>query len=564
MLLLGILLCWVLPARALTLEAEHALLSQVYAVLGQAESGTVPAQPFCATPFLLEARAALGAEGRQQLAKALQRPLLPREYRSPSGHFRIHYDLSGRNGVDTTGAGDGNRVPDYIDTVAVTLDQVWELEVGQLGYASPPADGGAGGGEEYDVYIVQLGSGGAYGYTYPEQGGTRSSSYLELDNDYTDAIYTQTRELEALHATVAHEFFHALQFGYYQGSDGVWWQEASSTWMEEVAYPEVNDYLQYLSGFLRQPEKALDSGSSFSSDYHIYGACLFAHFLDQRFGRGLIRATWEELGHRASASLEHFDRAIRQEVPGGLGGVMGEFAVWNYLTGNRYRPPSRYPDGDRYPQTVPARLNTLAKVAVEDSGEVDHLGSAYVLLEPRLQPGGVVLEVQTDRGQWSRQVLLISRDSVEVRSLARGPLPLSGWDRYDEVVLVLAQTELSGSGYGYTVRAEYDPDLIDEPVPQRSSLAQNYPNPFYLGRQVHTAISFALSQPSTSTTLSIFSAEGQLVRRKYLGVRAARNHTEVWDGNNEVGKPVASGIYYYVLQGDDFKAFRTLAVVREQ
>ena len=563
MLLLGILLCWALPLHALTLEAEHALLSQVYAALGQTESGTTPAQPFCATPFLLEAHAALGAEGRQRLAKALQRPALPREYRSPSGHFRIHYDLSGRNTVDSTD-GDGNRVPDYIDTVAVTLDRVWELEVGQLGYQAPPVDGGAGGGDEYDVYIVQLGSGGAYGYTYPEQGGTRSSSYMELDNDYTDAIYTQTRELEALHVTVAHEFFHAVQFGYYQGSDGVWWQEASSTWMEEVAYPEVNDYLQYLSGFLRQPEKSLDSGSSFSSDYHIYGSCLFAHFLDQRFGRGLIRAIWEELGRRGSAGLEHFDRAIRQEGAGGLGGAMGEFAVWNYFTGSRYRLHPRYPDGDQYPQVPPTRLNTLTKVAVADSGEVDHLGSAYVLLEPRLQPGGVVIEAQTEGGQWSRQVLLISRDSVEVRPLAGGSLRLAGWDRYEEVVLVLAEIEQSGNGYGYTVTAEYDPDLIDEPGPQNSALAQNYPNPFYLGRQKHTAISFNLSQPSTSTTLFIFSVEGQLVRRKYLGVRAARSHTEVWDGANEEGQPVGSGVYYYVLQGHGFTASRALAVVREQ
>ncbi|MBI2503287.1 MAG: hypothetical protein HYW07_08645 [Candidatus Latescibacteria bacterium] len=370
--------------------------------------------------------------------------------------------------------------------------------------------------------------------------------------------------MEALHATVAHEFFHAIQFGYYQGSEGVWWQEASAVWMEEVAYPEVNDYLQYLSGFLRQPEKALDSGSPFSTDYHIYGASLFAHFLDLRHGRGLIRAIWEELGRRASASLDYFDDAIRQEVPGGFSGVMGEFAVWNYFTGSRYRLPSRYPDGDQYPQVVPARLNTLAKVAVEDSGAVDHLGSTYVLLEPRLQPGGVVLEAQTPGGQWSRQVLLVWRDSVEVRSLAGGQLRLAGWDRYDQVVLVLAVTAPSGNSYEYTVAAEYDPDLIDEPVPQISSLAQNYPNPFYLGRQDHTAISFDLSQPSTSTALSIFSAEGRLVRRMYLGLRAARTHTEVWDGADEEGQPVGSGIYYYVLEGDGFKASRTLAVVREE
>jgi len=560
-MLLLLILCWALPAGALTLAEEQALLAQVGVVAGREEGAAPPDHAFCGTPLLVEARAALGAEGRRQLAKLLQRPALPRQHRSPSGHFRIHYELSGRNRVDPAD-GDGNQVPDYVDTVAAALDRAWELEVGQLGYQAPPGDGGLGGGDEYDVYLVQLGSGGAYGYTYPEQGGNRSSSYLELDNDYTDAIYVQTRGLDALHATVAHEFFHAIQFGYYQGSDGVWWQEASSTWMEEVAYPEVNDYLQYLSGFVGQPGKSLNSGSGFSADYHIYGACLFAHFLDLRHGRDLIRAIWEELGSRSSAGLEHFDRAIRQEVPGGFGGVMGEFAVWNYLTGSNYRLPSRYPDGDRYPKVGDTHLNTLAKVAVADSGQVDHLGSAYVVLEPRLQPGGVVVEVQTPRGRWSQQALLIGRDTVEVRALAGGQLRLAGWDRYDQVVVVLAQNDQVGNSYEYTVAAEYDPELIDEPVPQRSTLAQNYPNPFRPGQQPHTAITFGLSQPSTRTALSIFTAEGQLVWRRYLGVRSARTHTEVWDGTNEAGEPVGSGVYYYVLEGDDFSASRALAVVR--
>lgn len=561
-MLLLVILCWALPAGALTLAAEQALLSQVQAVLGQQQA--LPREhPFCGTPLLVEARAALSPAGRQQLARALQRPALARQSLSPSGHFRIHYDLSGRNGVAPADA-DGNRVPDYIDTVAAALDRAWVLEVEELGYQAPPSDGGAGGGDEYDVYMVQLGSGGAYGYTYPEQGGNRSSSYLELDNDYTDAIYVQTRELEALHATVAHEFFHAVQFGYYQGSDGVWWQEASSTWMEEVAYPEVNDYLQYLSGFLRQPEKSLDSGSGFSADYHIYGACLFAHFLDLRHGRGLIRAIWEELGSRSSAGLEHFDRAIRQQVPGGFNGVMGEFAVWNYLTGSNYRLPSRYPDGEAYPQVGVTRLNTLEESVSADSGQVDHLGSAYVVLEPRLQPGGVNLAVQTRSGRWSQQALLISRDSVEVRPLSGGQLRLAGWDRYDQVVLVLAETEQSGNGYEYAVAAEYDAGLIDEPVPVRSTLAQNYPNPFRPEQQGHTAISFGLNQPSTNTALAIFSSEGQLVWRRYLGVRAARTHTEEWDGTNESGALVGSGIYYYVLEGDGFRASRALAVVREE
>ena len=139
-----VILCWALPASALTLEAEQVLLSQVRAALGQEETHA-PAHPFCGTPLLVEARAALSPAGQQRLAKALQRPALPREHLSPSGNFRIHYDLSGRNRVDPAD-GDANQVPDYIDTVAAALDRAWDLEVGQLGYQAPPVDGGGWGG----------------------------------------------------------------------------------------------------------------------------------------------------------------------------------------------------------------------------------------------------------------------------------------------------------------------------------------------------------------------------------------------------------------------------------
>ena len=91
-------------------------------------------------------------------------------------------------------------------------------------------------------------------------GAVTTSSYLEIDNNFTDPGYKQTRGLDALRVTIAHEFHHAIQFGYYAKFDGSWWQESTSTWMEEVAYPHIDDYLQYLTYFLGEPQRALNSG----------------------------------------------------------------------------------------------------------------------------------------------------------------------------------------------------------------------------------------------------------------------------------------------------------------
>ena len=580
-LLLILCLLLPLPIRAKTLveqayeagilDIETAL---IYRLQGARDPESIPAEyreapvrPFCGTPLILQASQAsqyLSSDYGRRLAKILARPFTERELVSPSGNFRVHYDLTGSKAVSLTDD-DGNSVPDYIDEVIRTLDQTWALQVDSLGFDPPPTDGGLGGGPEYDVYVVDLGRGGAYGYTYPEMGGNTTHSYLELDNNYTDLIYSQTSGLDALHVTVAHEFSHGIQFGYYQGNDGVWWQEATSTWMEEVAYPEVDDYLQYVSSFLGYPEKSLDSGNRFSSDFHIYGASIFAHFLDQRYGRYLIRTIWEELGRRANAHLENFDYVIRQEGKGDLAETMSEFALWNYFTGPRHRQ-GYYHEGDKYPavRLRDIHIDTNApKSLVKHSDEVDHMASTYLHLQPRLESGGVTLDFQKERGQWNRQLILASLDTVEIRPVSTTSIQIPGWDRYEDIVLVLTEIDLSGFAYEYALSVEYDPDLIDAPAPEDLRFAQNFPNPFRPEVHLRTVFSFDLDRPSSDTRLSIFTTDGRLVRRYDLGRLAARTYTRTWDGRNADGELVGSGIYYYMLQTAGKRAVRTLAVLRE-
>jgi hypothetical protein len=416
------------------------------------------------------------------------------------------------------------------------------------------------------VHLVELGRVGAYGYTYPEANGTTTYSYLELDNNYTDAIYRQTRGLDALHVTVAHEFSHAIQFGYYQGSDGIWWQEATSTWMEEVAYPEVDDYLQYISSFLLSPERSLDSGSRLaSSDFHIYGAALFAHFLQQRYERDLIRRIWAEIAARASASMEHFDRVLRTVASGGMGSATAEFAVWNYLTGDRYRD-GYYPEGDKYPAAKRVELSVdpaLSMKPIVHDGSVDHLGSTYLSLDPGLLGGGITLDLTGSRGVWHPQVLLLSRDRIEIRPLTGSSAVVPSWDQYDNVVLVLTETDLTGVAFGYSASVTYDPGLIDAPPPEAFALRASFPNPYRPDLGGVATIPFDLHESSQTNRLAIYGSDGQLVWQRDLGQRPARTHRETWDGCNQDGEPVGSGIYYYVLETDQAKAARALALVRE-
>jgi flagellar hook assembly protein FlgD len=88
-------------------------------------------------------------------------------------------------------------------------------------------------------------------------------------------------------------------------------------------------------------------------------------------------------------------------------------------------------------------------------------------------------------------------------------------------------------------------------------LAQNYPNPF----NPSTVISFQLPVDSEAS-LKIYNLNGQLVKLLVAGKLEAGRHKVVWDGKNEAGVPVASGVYVYVLKAGDFTAQRKLVLMK--
>ena len=562
------------------LDRETAMLYELYGVLDPdsmpAEYRQPPGPATCGTPAIARARAAreeFSADYRRSVDKLLQqRPSLDRSVLSPSGYFRVHYSLDGFDAVDPTDE-NGNDIPDYIDLAAAALDSAWRLEIDVLGYKEPPSDGGAGGGVEYDAYVVELGRTDKYGLTQAERFGATSPSHMRIDNNYTDATYGRvsacigavgTRELDALHVTTAHEFFHAVQFGYYHGTDGQWWEEASSTWIEEVAYPEADDYLQYVCDFILAPDRSLDSGSAFSAGTRIYGASIFAHFLDQRYHRDLIRTIWEQHGRRANASTDNFDHALRDATPGGLADVVSEFALWNYFTGVRHRD-GFYEEADKWPTVLVQTHHPVDGATIEVEGRLDHLASAYIKLDPQLLQGGLILETELDRGGWIRQLALVSSDEVEILRTPDTVTPLSvpDWDTYQEIVLILTNTERVGIGFRYVVTAEYDHTLTERPIPPAFALGDSYPNPFLPKAHSRVTIPFELNRPSFVTRMSIFTARGELMRRYDLQSLAPNAHIQAWDGRNEADKLVGSGIYYYVLEADGAEAEGSLTLVRD-
>jgi hypothetical protein len=94
-------------------------------------------------------------------------------------------------------------------------------------------------------------------------------------------------------------------------------------------------------------------------------------------------------------------------------------------------------------------------------------------------------------------------------------------------------------------------------APEAFYLSQNYPNPF----NPTTRITFGLKEPA-AVSLRIYDAAGRLVRVLVAGNRPAGNYSELWDGRDNGGRAVASGIYFYRLDAGSFSQTRKMALLR--
>ena len=104
--------------------------------------------------------------------------------------------------------------------------------------------------------------------------------------------------------------------------------------------------------------------------------------------------------------------------------------------------------------------------------------------------------------------------------------------------------------------------LLTALIPKETALLNNYPNPF----NPETWIPYQLAE-SAEVTLTIYDMNGVIVRRLALGHQIAgmytsRTRAAYWDGRNQLGEPVASGLYFYTLTANDFTTTRRMLMLK--
>lgn len=399
-------------------------------------------------------------------------------YDSPEGHFKIHYTEDDAHGDAVYGSdGDEGTVPSYVTALAGYLDHSWTKTITNMGYSAPPSDGTAGGDGKLDVYLVDM---NALGYTSFDS--DPSDVYIVIENDFEgfpENLDPDDQRQGAQKVTAAHEFFHASHFQYTTNifANG-WWMEATGTWMEDIIYPEVKDYLNYTgfkyddindngrwdsgetwykidgvtsAGTTSRPDRWFDRPQyslNSTEASHEYGTIVFVKYLSGKYGEEAIRSVWERVGSGSTALA-----AISNELLSRGTSLAAEFPL---LQSANYRRD--YPDGVRYPPVRHEAAYTSYPQSV--SGTLDHLSSHYYAFQPdtassaidftfnNMHSGSIFVKLILSRvsGGYDEKDIVLDSPTVYYQMKDFGTS-----STYSKAVMIIMNTASAEDGKAYSV-----------------------------------------------------------------------------------------------------------------
>ncbi len=275
-------------------------------------------------------------------------------------------------------------VPAQVQLTADVFAEVWTAIVDDAGYRPPLPDTdseNAGPDDRLDVYLADIGGIGAgyYGFCNSddpqatESAHPQVSAYCVLDDDFSPDQFGGD-PLTSLRVTAAHEFFHAVQFGYDYWED-LWFMEGTAAWAEELVYDEANDNHRYLGGSqLSRPWIPLDNTEGNTA----YGSWVFWQFLTELLGDGeipdptVVREVWEA-AEGDTTSMQ----ALRATLADRDSSFQEAYTLFGTVNLN---PDTFYEEGETFPTTpTVTRGMRLSEERLQrrTTATLDHLTTDY-------------------------------------------------------------------------------------------------------------------------------------------------------------------------------------------
>jgi len=483
-------------------------------------------------------------EQQLYLQRIMEPPLRQRSMVSPSGKFSLYWDEDGLNAVPLADPG-GNGVPDYIDSAMVIFDRVWQIEIDTLGFQPPPDDNGIPV-TTYPIYFTDM---IYYGLTYPSMidipslPGTNYTSYIEIENDF---MGFPSEGLAGLKVTAAHEFNHAMQFGYNVRTEDFYFYEMTSTWMEDIVYPTINDYYQYLNPFF---EIFSNTSFNFYNSYSVfpYANCLYLKMLAKQYGPQIVTLIWDRI--KTENSLTAIARAISlPPYHTSWLASLNQYAVWLYFTGSRTISDQYFIESADFPELI---IKYGDQISVDSTFirtfSISDLANRVLLLDS-LNNHSILYDIEvrdypeagflTIRNQQESQLNLVNHLYFEPISAA------------DSLILILTNAGLQDTSFSVQV-------YLDS-IPPDSQGLKNItfgPNPVNIAAGQRW-IDFRNLPPQSE--LYIFTINGRSV--VHIGNISDSNLR--WNLTNARGETVATGIYLFRIKGRKFSMSGKIAIIR--
>ena len=160
--------------------------------------------------------------------------------------------------------------------------------------------------------------------------------------------------------------------------------------------------------------------------------------------------------------------------------------------------------------------------------------------------------IGVSKSSWSNGLVNWVNQGIAPICIDESPFPV--WDDWEASQRDLFITDISGQiVYKENITSGIPSNISDvifsylatedNPVPIEFHLEQNYPNPF----NGKTIINFSLPF-SAYVDLKIFDMNGEVVKTLYQGYHNNEQSKIIWDGKNNLNKPVSSGVYLYSIE----------------
>jgi hypothetical protein len=395
----------------------------------------------------------------------------------------------------------------------------------------------------YHIYFSSI---PYYGITWPlnpdisQLPGANYPSYIELHKDY---INFPTPGINGLKVTAAHEFHHAIQYGHNVNTDDYFFYEMTSTWMEEVLYPNINDYLYYLDGFFGTVSNT--RFNSFSGFYP-YANSLYLHMLESQYGRSIVRSIWDQI-KQASGHNPFAMPAIRSVLTGYNTSwleSLGEYGRWLYYTGDRVLPDQFFKDGQYFPMI---NVGAFDKFEFNESLDIEVMTSMMANRYLEIyHVEGKILSIDGITGGLSESGYRpLTRDSDFLfhpfpQQITTDPIDA------DTLTLILTNSE-----------NDYVDFIVNLTLAARVDIKSIFPYPNPVNLTKLKAVRFRNVPPEAD--LYIYNTAGQRVA---IIDSDGGGTIRSWFLKNESGKQVAAGIYLFVVSGEGLSQLGKFSIIR--